>query len=668
MSSKNFISIKTWQIEDIENSIAAIESDSVYLSFHHMVHDDGIGDCLLLAVTEPVPVGEAVSSSASFVDLEFELESSPPPSGTTAHILAVIHSTNLEPSYIGSAVIEIVTGKFFSQQICCDMDFEVPIFSKPKLTITMTFHPTLYVVFIPVAVRLNQAHGIVGKETNGDSVSIGMRLGNKQCSKLAVNHTEYVGGWKVFAPIISGSEQMAFPIRYNPTSKDKIEIYVEGGGHDESSMTTNHRLIDVLPIGQLRVGEPVSVGADNEGFIVLYREEKFPDPLPPLIYDREHKLFRLRRFYIQIDFLPDTWREGTIEVVVVVPVCNLSSRQSIVVESDTVVIDMNPVFVSAEDVPVVGMIIRNSQGQLLGLYTISLRKMSNITFPGEPIVLNMGSEEVEGNEEHRLVYLRPNLRDKMMVDENFRRYFVTVGSGRNLPTYATGTVFVTLMTVSLDVPPVLLRSEEVLKFLNRKRDGILSADSCERSGRMGGVVWESDVEIDAFNENWFYYIIYAQRNGEVTVPIAHGCFPKGSERSETAVVVPIGEGRDIPRSAFGTLTVSFRSKPWTGLWVYQDMDNSSLRLFEEEVRLDVEVLLHRTDQLSLRQSHIWLPIKNYVPLYLADCPPNAWIKARLMALNGALLGETSARLTDKDTTQMIVCGIAFILSRSKLFP
>ena len=632
---KRHITITSWTFE---NFAPTDISGDVFISFHEL-NGEKIGD-KLLGVSEPASTVEIQSGLITAITLD-SLE--------VSQVLVVVHSTSNDPSYIASGIFSVTDE--ISQTHEIKLDFEVAVFSSPIFICNITCIREMNLVFIPGNIVIGRRAGIVNTTTPQDCV-VEMYFG-KISQRLAIAETVLVGGWQVGHL----TKRLSIPIQFDPTSKEKVEIVFK----NLKTADNKGRLIDVFRLCDLAVDQPVSVGSREEGFLVVCNDE-FAWSDPPKVYQANHCLFQCRNFYLQIDFIPEEWFGGSLWFGPIDPVCDLAHLKTIQIDTDTVVIEIDSVYTNEQFVPVLGLVVRDRQNKLKGIYTVRLRDIDRLVFENQTIVMGVTSEEKEGADSIS-VPMTDKVNHNSLSTHTIRRIHITIASMKGMKTKNIDSVFVTVLTVRLDVPPVLLACDEVLKFSNYDREGITSAVTCGRNLRFGNAVWETDLEIDIGDENWLYFIVYGQIKG-TTVALGHACSPANSSSPESLVLV----GIDTPW--YGSIDISML-KPmtdWCGLWVYQDMETSNLRLFDESVKLEVQFYLNPNEPDPLRTSHIWLPIKDYVPLYIRDCPPTGCVRLGLFALNGRLLSEGRFQLSARETSTFTVGGVGLIISRKKIFP
>ena len=319
----------------------------------------------------------------------------------------------------------------------------------------------------------------------------------------------------------------------------------------------------------------------------------------------------------------------------------------------------------AEDVPMLGICIRNTRNELCGLYSLPLVD-AQLQFLGEAITMHVETGADENTEP--IILPRPRVLPGCYIKEKCTtRIYCTVESATRLPKVLESVVVV-LRTVSLCVPPPFLGVNEVLHL--QMDDECLSpaavATTTSRD-RTANPIWRSDLEIDVkWNKSDYLYFLIYDNNATYasTTLVGQSCLSVDRVTKEAGrFSLPVLQPNGASQLGESFISVSFPKEPipWCPIFITQPTGQHVP--YGGEVSLHVSVHRSHTDRAVIREHHMWLPINGVYPLALYDCPPAGFLTMRLSPLSGSTLARSSYRFGMRSCDSMTCGGIKFHFSR-----
>ena len=677
--------IKSWSVTGLSSGDVVDAMDEIFFTIHESLPDENtLGQ--LLGVSEPYPVGRdgtvtGITDSINIADPHL--------------IIIVVHSVLLGRAF-GTSDRCLLDSHLPSQTIQSDIEIDFASFSTVKFTCNIACRPEVRILYFPLPFVVGDFMangGIVLPHTSTGCTSeyaVQMRLVKKggKCLEEIRRDEIFMRSlqeYKLFPSILNDPLELVFQLPYEEIHLHQVAIQIIDQVGEKLIMDEEIRL------DKLILEKPACVGKFRNGLLLMTLEslpERIQTPPVAALTVGEWRFVTLKNFHVSIDFVPDNILvAGVVEYCLMsrdilgntvaymetlnsVPVCTTNRSGSFSMKAAT----SNGGITS-----VVAILLRDQHRKLFGIYTVPLVDNDRLCLDGEEFIVSVQEDMLE-DEVEQFSFVVPTgmtgSSDMPNPKSMIRMHFV-IESGTNFHGTNMDRLFVEFMSVSMTVPPVLIRELEVLRIRDAtKPDLSASYGRSQTVSRLARgkrkIIWENNVSIDITwaPHMWGYLIVYGQ-TGDELVSIGHACFPlesvyRGIKRFSLPVIKSEEGATDIIPQLH--VSVPKEPEPWSPLFIYQDPKCRLERL--EELRVDVKVFMNAEvdEGKEIRAGHVWLPIKDVYPLYIRDCPPSGVAEMRISTLKGYLVDSTTFEFNMREKWDITCKGIHFIFTRSSNRP
>ena len=564
---------------------------------------------------------------------------------------------------VASAIIQIDTN-IFQSTISAKLQTLVPTFNSPVMTVDVFCIPLLVVRFVTNLVVVADLREIGCICPSRSEYELELRIVDSNRRTVVSRKSGSLQPVQVlhFSTLVS-LPPLSLQLHMSSWDMDhfKAEIYVI---HKRDN---TKKLIDTIPLKRMKIGEAVLAGSCGEGQLVVSRthESFVPINVPEALRLRNKESFetvRTVKCSLTLSGFPETLLGGHVAVTVIGsgfdPIVSAGVIATVVIRDAKVVIETETF--EGREVPVVAVLVRDRTDTLKGLYTIPLMR-SELVFPSDGLQVSVDL----ATDENVIDIIIPVVKRRESISVNefaTTRLQVLIEKVTGLNAKAKS-CFVAVRVVQLSVPPVLLRSGEVLALQSYEQLDTRNVAITVTRENTANPIWQQMVEIDVFqwvSTDWLYFMLYDNTDNG-TVLLGHTCLPLSCVRADPLVlpVVPVAmAGEDTGSVA---LTVSFPKAPMAWSAIHIQQPESHLVRSDGELKLTVEIFHTKEDEAAIRRGHMWLPIGRLLPLVLENCPPVGLIKLSLSRLNGVVVSESTHKFSSYNS---LTCGrFEFLLTR-----
>ena len=566
---------------------------------------------------------------------------------------------------VASAIIQIETNVFQST-ISAKMETLVPTFNSPVMTVDVSCVPLLIVKFVPnlIVVADLRENGCICRSTA--EYELELRIVDSNRRTVVSRNSGSLQPVQIlhFLTLVS-LPPLSVELHMSSWDMDhfKAEIYVI------HKRDITMKLIDTIPLKRVRIGEAVLAGSCGEGQLVVSRtlESFSPINVPEALRLRKRESFetvQTVKYILTLSGFPETLLGGHVAVTVIGsgfdPIVAPGLIATVEITDAKVVIETETF--EGREVPVAAVLVRDRTDTLKGLYTVPLMR-SELVFPSDGLQVSVDLARDKNVPD--IIIPAVKRRAAVAVDEfATTRLQVLIEKLTGMNAKATS-CFVAVRVVQLSVPPVLLRSGEVLALQPDEQLDTRNVAITVTRENTGNPIWQQMVEIDIFqwvSTDWLYFMLYDNTDNG-TVLLGHTCLPLSFVRADPLVlpVVPFAMAGGDPGPV--ALTVSFPKAPvaWSAIHIQQP--ESHLARSDGELKLTVEIFHTKENEAPIGRGHIWLPIGRRLPLVLDNCPPVGIIRLSLSRLNGVVVSESTHKFSSYNS---LTCGrFDFLLTRNQ---
>ena len=568
---------------------------------------------------------------------------------------------------IASATVQIDT-RLFQSTFSAKLETLAPTFSAPFMVVDVCCIPLLVIRYIPGLI-------VVGDLRDSGCVCPPLELGEYELELRIVDRKRKTVA-VVKSNTVSLAEQFLHCLALVNCGQLELEVFLSLG--DLESLTADIsvierfgerrvKLIDTIPLKRIGIGEAMLVGSLGEGQILCCRKNEtlVPINIPRALELRSPGVFesvQKTQFTIHLAAIRESIFGGQLEITVVgegfSPLVRPGSTLVVKIEGPRLETSIS--VLDGKEVPMAALVVRDASGNLSGLYSIPLME-SELMFPSDGLHVKIQVARDENFPTIRIPTIETP--DRISVDEFATTSLqVLIEKATGLDTKAASAL-VAVRIVQLSVPPVLLKSSEVLMLQADENLEPRNAGITVTREHTANPIWQQTLELDVtrwVSSDWLYFMLY-DNGPKGSVLLGHTCLPLGLIRVDgKSFHIPLVYPDSSPSKA--TLTVSFPKLPVAWSPIYLQQHEGHLLQSEGELKLTVEIFHSKDDEAPLKRTHMWLPINPLLPVILDNCPPTGLVRLALSRLNGTVMAEAIHRFSSRN---LVRCGrFEFIITRS----
>jgi hypothetical protein len=547
--------------------------------------------------------------------------------------------------------------------ITVPIKLRIPTFSVPHCHMSVSTLRSSFVVYYPLTIAVEPVRPHIFPpqvEEFSEKYLIELKLVSRSKETIASAKSVELHPELIMTSLVVRPSDQLHIETWEILFDSKIECYLIDATSNEK------QLIDIMKFNSLREDDIRMFG--NSGYIQLTKNRPRGKVSLPLLLGQKSVLNAIYpiRVRVTVKGLPPSLVNGILTWTLVGygydPICRLDDIQQVLIPNDSCVFVNIDLMKGDESVPILGIIARDSDGILSGMYSVPLVHNAEQYFHTDPVSVQIEIENV-GDENDSNIVVLPKNPSIHYIAEGMTRVVCTIESAKRLPETYTS-VMVCCRTVSLNMCPVLLSSSEILSLQPENR--FFSSSSTVTRNNTAHPVWHQDLTLDVdgiSHRDWLYFMIYETE--PETVLIGHCCVPLGRSVMDSGQMrIPVINPHSrtiIPSAVF---IVSFPQDPikWSPICIIQPKPQYIPH--EGEIALTVEVFHDEASSHCIKSNHIWLPIKDHYPLIIPECPPAGYLTMRLSQLNGKIIAETSYKFTLRENDSFSCGGIRFFFSRN----